>query len=149
MNDQVFHAAMQQLIAEKAKENSRIGRAIRHLQVDVQEHQQSEAKRRAREDRFLKTLPSGHRERPATYRETAKGRKTLKIGSPKIRTRQEERSRQRGSSTEEEPRMDSSRPSTSGDEANQAIPRGHARCAEAMAAGRRESEGADTHLSSR
>lgn len=83
------------------------------------------------------------------YRETAKGRKATKIGSPKVRTRQEERSRKRGCTTEEEPRMDSSRPSTSGDEADQAIPRGHTRSAEAMAAGRREGESADTHLSSR
>jgi hypothetical protein len=52
MNEQEFHTAMQQLIAEKAKEDSQIGRTIRHLQA--QEHQERQAKRRAREDRFLK-----------------------------------------------------------------------------------------------
>ena len=54
MNEQEFHAAMQQLIAEKAKEHSPTGRTIRHLQAQAQKRQESDAKRRAREDTFLK-----------------------------------------------------------------------------------------------
>jgi len=53
MNEREFHAAMRQLIAEKAKEDSQIGRTIRQLQAQIQKQQENDAKRRAREDKFL------------------------------------------------------------------------------------------------